>query len=89
MVICNYFTRVLVPFYPYCYETFLTFGFFRFYLSAMLSLPPKTHPTPHTATLLEHRPVSPLVLLPAAIVVVGGGGAGNKIFLSLLQNSSD
>jgi hypothetical protein len=42
MVICNwigYFTLVLVPFYPYCYVTF-TIGFFRFYLSAMPSLPP-------------------------------------------------
>jgi hypothetical protein len=51
MVPCNsigYFSLVLVSLYPYCYVTLFTFGFFRFYLSAMLSLPP--------ASLSEHRP---------------------------------
>jgi hypothetical protein len=38
-----------MPFSPWRYVTFFTFGFFRFYLSAMPSLPP--------ATLSELRPV--------------------------------
>jgi hypothetical protein len=43
MVICSsigYFTLVLVPFCLWCYVTFFTFGFFRFNLSSMPSLPP-------------------------------------------------
>jgi hypothetical protein len=51
--------------FPQCYVTFFTFRFFKFYLSAMPSLPP--------TTLSEHRLACFffLALLPATLAHVG------------------